>query len=273
MVDLPPWLASTSTWIERQATDYASKADETDRNERELLETLEGYVDDVLGEFDPPRAGRQPATLVFAHLYRSAQQPSDDEQGWQVPSAVLAALIAAEIEFRGPLRLSARQNVLLAIEYEARGAQLREFGLPEHAALAYQRAVALYRIAEDAGATDRCGLQLARARTVALPLGVRRLVRYLSDALCGYGYRPFLLLCWVIVQLGVFSAIGIGIVGPSAYADTLYLSVTSFLNPVGLGDIAKLSTAAKPLFAIETWLGTVSMSVFFALLVRKWFRM
>lgn len=273
MVDLPSWLASATTWIERQATDYASKLEGTDRNERELLETLEGYVDDVLGEFDPPRAGRQPAALVFAHLYRSARQPSDDEQGWQVPSAVPAALIAAEIEFRGPLRLTARQNVLLAGEYERRGAQLRGFGLPEHAALAYQRAVALYRIAEDAAATDRCGLQLARARTSALPLGARRLVRYLSDALCGYGYRPFLLLGWVIAQLVVFSGIGIGIIRPPAYADTLYMSVTSFLNPAGLGDIAQLDAAAEPLFAVEVWFGTVSMSVFFALLVRKWFRM
>ncbi|WP_067898484.1 hypothetical protein [Nocardia vaccinii] len=273
MADLPPWLASISTWIGRQATDYASKVDQPGRDERELLETFEGYVDDLLDEFDPPRARRHAGTLVFADLYDRARRPSLDEQGWQVPSAVLAALIAAEVEFRGPLRLSARQNVLLAIEYERRGAQLRGFGLARHAALAYQRAVALYRIAEDANAADRCGLQLARARTGALPVGVRRLVRYFSDALCGYGYRPFLLLGWVIVQLVVFSTIGIGIVGSHAYGDTLYMSVTSFLNPAGLGDIAQLDGATGPLFAVETWFGTVSMSVFFALLVRKWFRM
>jgi hypothetical protein len=34
-----------------------------------------------------------------------------------------------------------------------------------------------------------------------------------------------------------------------------------------------LRAAARPLFAVESWAGTVSMSVFFALLVRKWFRL
>ncbi|MQY17698.1 hypothetical protein [Nocardia macrotermitis] len=273
MADDPPWLTSISIWIERQARDYASKANRPDADEQELLETFEGYVDDLLGEFDPPRARRRAGVPVFAGLYRIAEKPPADEQGWRVPSVVLAALIAAELEFRGPLRLTARQNLLLATEYERRGAQLREFRLPRHAALAYQRAVALYRIAEDVDAADRCGLQLARARTSALPSGALRLVRDLSDALCGYGYRPFLLLFWVIVQLAVFTAIGIGIVGTHAYADTLYMSVTSFLNPAGLGDVQTLGRDTEALFAIETWFGSVSMSVFFALLVRKWFRM
>ncbi|WP_280368581.1 hypothetical protein, partial [Nocardia abscessus] len=49
--------------------------------------------------------------------------------------------------------------------------------------------------------------------------------------------------------------------------------VTSFINPRGPGHTDNLRPAARPLFAVEAWTGTVSMSVFFALLVRKWFRM
>lgn len=270
VADTAPWIASMSIWIERQATDYASRAGLPDTDERDLLTVLDGCVDGMIGEFAPHPQRRDAGALVFTHLYSIAQDPPEDEEGWRVPPTVLAALIAAELEFHGPLRLSARQNMLLAAEYERRGDQLRKFGLPLHTVLAYQRAVALYRIAEDVDATDRCGLQLARARTRALPFGARRLVRNFSDALCGYGYQPFLLLFWVIAQLVVFSAIAVGIVGLHRYA--LYMSATSFLNPVGLCDVTTLSAAAATLFAIESWFGAISMSVFFALLVGKWFR-
>ncbi|MBY8861829.1 hypothetical protein K7711_35505 [Nocardia sp. CA2R105] len=90
--------------------------------------------------------------------------------------------------------------------------------------------------------------------------------------MCGYGYRPFRLLGWVLVQLVVFTAIGIEVVG-APLGDTIYMCVTCYLYPIEPGGLASLNDAARPLFAVEPWVGTVSMSVFFALLVRKWFRM
>lgn len=51
------------------------------------------------------------------------------------------------------------------------------------------------------------------------------------------------------------------------------MGVTGFLNPPGPGDTQDLHGAVRVLFVIEAWTGAVSMSVFFALLVRKWFRM
>ncbi len=273
MADTAPWVASTSTWITRRATDYATKVDLGDQNEPALLEVLDGHVRAVLVEYDPPHGRRLAGDLVFTHLYSAAQQPAADEQGWRVPSAVFAALLAAEVEFRGPLRLSSRQNELLAEEYERLGRQLSELTMPAHAVLAYRRAAALYRIIDNVVAEDHCGLQLARARTRAISPRWQRLTRYSSDILCGYGYRPFRMLGWVVVQLVVFTALALLFAGDPHWTETVYMCATSFLNPLGPGDTSNLRAVARPLFVVESWMGTVSMSVFFALLVRKWFRL
>lgn len=180
--------------------------------------------------------------------------------------------MAAEVEFRGPLRLSARQNTLLAEEYEAIGARLSEVGLATHAALAFRRAMALYRVNEDDEAEDRCGLQLARANTRGLPHGLRRWAAQGSYLLCGHGYRPSWLLGWVILQMLLFTGVAV-LLGGQAVDDTVYMGVTGFLNPPGPGDTQELPGAVRTLFVVEAWTGAVSMSVFFALLVRKWFRM
>jgi hypothetical protein len=273
MADLAPWVASISTWIGRRTTDYAATVDNATPDEWALLDTFDGHVQAVLAEYNPPNGRRHADGLVFAHLYSTARQPPADEQGWRVPSAVLAALLAAETEFRGPLRLSARQNTLLAEEYERLGGQLSGLSLPAHAALAYRRAGALYRIADDVDALDRCGLQLARARTRATSSRWQRVGRYFSDILCGYGYQPFRMLGWVVVQLVGFLVLALLLAGDPSWTETLYMCATCFLNPLGPGDTHGLRAAARPLFAVESWAGTVSMSVFFALLVRKWFRL
>ncbi|WP_216897747.1 hypothetical protein [Nocardia alni] len=273
MADIAPWVASISTWIVRRATDYATTVDRADQGERALLEIFDVHVQAVLAEYDPPNGRRYAGDLVFVHLYAAARQPIADEQGWRVPSAVFAALLAAEAEFRGPLRLSARQNTLLAEEYERLGRQLSGLAMPSHAVLAYRRAAALYRIIDDVDAEDRCGLHVARARTRAISPRWRRLTGYFSDILCGYGYRPFRMLGWVVVQLVVFTVLALLFAGDPHWTETIYMCATSFLNPLGPGDTSNLRAAARPLFVVESWAGTVSMSVFFALLVRKWFRL
>ncbi|WP_063049735.1 hypothetical protein [Nocardia arthritidis] len=273
MGEISPFVASVSTRITRRADEYTAEIDRADRPEQAELEQFTAHAEAILADYDPPSARRHSDSLVFRHLYAAARQPAPDEADWRVPSAIPAALLAAEVEFRGPLRLSSRQNTMLAEEYERLGAQLSAAGLPAHAALAYRRGAALYRMNEDDEAQDRCGLRLARARTLALPPGPRRWPGQLSYVLCGYGYRPFWLLGWVAGQLVLFTVAALLLSGNSSPAATIYTCVTGFINPLGPGDTENLRPAARPLFAVEAWAGTVSMSVFFALLVRKWFRM
>ncbi len=276
MGEISPVVASISTGIARRAAGYAEELDGSGRTEQDLLTTLDDQVEAVLTQLEEAVAQRAPSRqrhggLTFRHLYAAARHPVPDEEGWRVPSALAAALIAAEAEFRGPLRLSARRQTLLAEVYERLGGQLIDMELPAHAALSYRRAEALFRMNEDIQGEDRCGLKLARADTRALPPGLRRWAGQMSDVLCGHGYRPFRLLGWVAVQLVLFTALGLLIGGRSA-TETVYMCVTSFLNPLGPGDTDDLHAAARPMYAVESWAGTVSMSVFFALLVRKWFR-
>lgn len=274
MGEISPFVASVSTRIARHAAAYTAELDADLHPERMVLDTFITHVEAILDDYDPPSARRRHSgSLVFPHLYAAARQPAADEEGWRVPSAVLAALLAAEVEFRGPLRLSARQNTLLAEEYELIGAQLSAVRLHTHAALAFRRAMALYRVNEDDAAEDRCGLELARAGTRALPPGPRRWAGQGSYVLCGHGYRPSWLLGWVVLQMLAFTGIALLLDGGESVASTIYMGVTSFLNPPGWGDAENRGVAVPVLFVIEGWTGAVSMSVFFALLVRKWFRM
>ncbi|MEU1983255.1 hypothetical protein [Nocardia sp. NPDC019395] len=277
MEEIPAFVKSTSTRIGRHATAYTEKLDQQQHPGRMALGELGTRVEAVLDEYDPPIARRKHSgALVFPHLYAAARNPADDEEEWRVPTAVVAALIAAEVEFRGPLRLSSRQNTLLAEEYELIGAQLSQARLDTHAALAYRRAMALYRINEDDESQDRCGLLLARAETRALPPGLRRWAGFGSDVLCGHGYRPSWLLGWVVAQITIFTGIALALPHgrDQDIGDMIHLGVTSFLSPPGQEDTDPLGSAvAETLFVAEGWIGAVSMSVFFALLVRKWFRM
>ncbi|WP_280396542.1 hypothetical protein [Nocardia carnea] len=274
MGDISPFVASVSTRIARHAAAYTEQLDRQQHPGRMALDEFATHVEAVLDDYDPPSTRRRHSdTLVFPHLYEAARHPPADEEEWRVPSAVVAALLAAEVEFRGPLRLSSRQNTLLAEEYEQLGAQLTAARLPSHAVLAYRRAMALYRINEDNESEDRCGLLLARAETRSLPVGLRRWAGFGSDILCGHGYRPSWLLGWVVAQISVFTGIALALPLDQEVGTTIYLGVTSFLSPPGQDDTKDLSGIARTLFVVEGWTGVVSMSVFFALLVRKWFRM
>ncbi|MFF3572314.1 hypothetical protein ACFYXQ_31525 [Nocardia jiangxiensis] len=266
------FVTSVSDRIDRRAGDYARRMSKREITEPELLDWVTRYADTVrknLSEHIVQLPSSQSGNLLFEDMYTTAARSTPDEPGTVTSGKRLAALVAAEAEFGGPLRLGEPQSVHLAEIYEYLGALFTE--LPLLAKLAYQRASMLYRITEDIDGQDRCGLALAKARTRAAH-GWSRAIGLFSDVLCGYGYRPFRLLGWVLVQLVVFTAVGIGVAGASL-GDTIYMCVTCFLNPIGPGDLAPLHDAARPLFAVEPWAGTVSMSVFFALLVRKWFRM
>ncbi|MEV6096473.1 hypothetical protein [Nocardia sp. NPDC051981] len=277
-----PFVTDMSMRIERHADTYADNVTEfleqphglrRRATEQPLLDLFTRHTEAVVATYDPPGIRRAGDSLVFGHLYApvlehtatAATQPTAVNQ-------LLAALIAAEVEFRGPLRLSRTQNRLLAEAYERLGRPLVQAGLPAHAALAYRRAGSLYRIDEDTDAEDRCGLALARARRLAQPAAWRRAGGLVPDLICGYGYRPFRMLWFVAFQLLVF-VVAVTLRSDQPPAITVYQVFMNYLNPLGVGDTDNLRVGGRAVFVLESYLGAVTMSVFFALLVRRWFRL
>ena len=183
----------------------------------------------------------------------------------------VALLLAAELDFCGPLH--ARQNIALAEIFEDLGNSLSTSGLIDLEALAFRRAARLYALCEDRRGEERCGIRFERANTAATRSLPRKAAGRAAFLLCGYGYRPSYLLGWVIALVAVCTVLGLLLEGDAAWTTTVYLAVTAFLDPVAPGDIRSMEGAAHPLFAVESWIGAISMSVFFALLVRKWFRL
>ncbi|MFD6451134.1 hypothetical protein ACWFRF_16045 [Nocardia sp. NPDC055165] len=273
---LSPFVASKITLIERHADAYLETlAAPESGSEQDNLDQLDRRVERVLAEYDPPSTRRAGDSLVFARVYA----PIDDILEHPTPSdhtlRVLAmAMLAAEIEARGPLRLSRRQNRMLALIYEDLGARLLDVDLPAHACVAFRQARDLHAINADLDDQDRCGLALARARTRAQRRGMRRTPGFVANILCGYGYRPFRLLGWIACELALFAG-ALMLVTDVAATTAAHLSLIEFLNPLGLGDLdaMDLEPTARVLLIVESYLGSVTTSVFFALLVRRWFRL
>ncbi|MGH4027117.1 MAG: hypothetical protein ACRDRV_21310 [Pseudonocardiaceae bacterium] len=266
--------------ITRRADTYVEMLEESDSkktlpaDEEELLKKLEQYVADVLDRYVPPGL-RHRDSLVFAHLYADASElaPADrgvspDEQRYRL----IIALLAAEVEARGPLRLTRAQNLRLAEIYRGLGRELRTYRLPLHAALAFEQAAGLYLEVEDHRTRDQCLLAQARARHQSpRPFGTR-VLETVSEALCGYGYQPYRLLGWAVLQLVVFSLLLV-LISPGSLADDIYLALTGFISPPGLDDSEAMSGLIRLLFVVEGYVGVMFVSVFFALLVRRWFRL
>jgi hypothetical protein len=256
------FLDAVTTAIIRRVDHYAELVDaakEDGKLERAeevmLLERFEHYTADVLDRYPPP-GPRNRESLAFVHLYRERE---DDP---------LAALMAAEVELRGPLRLTLAQNGRLAAILEGIGAACGREGLLLHAALAYERAAGIYLLLSDNAGRDRCLYQRARFRQKSTGPGVAKALLWLSWILCGYGYKPYRLLFWVAIQLVVFS-LGVALTVPGSVWHGIYLSVTNYLDPQGSDE---LSATAQMLLVTESYVSAVSLSVFFALLVHRWFR-
>ncbi|MFC7614885.1 hypothetical protein ACFQV2_16540 [Actinokineospora soli] len=179
--------------------------------------------------------------------------------------------MAADVEVRGPLQLSQTQRARLADLFCHLGARLAATSLLGHAALAYGRAAALHVTTGDHRARDRCLLEQARARRLVRDFGWAKLQDTLSLALCGFGYKPYRLLGWMAAQLALFTLL-VWLIGGAAFGTTAHLVLTGFLNPAGPDDTAALADPAGALLVLESYLGALSVSVFFALLVRRWFR-
>lgn len=236
--------------------------------EAALLDRFERLTAVVLDRYHPPGT-RLPNNLVFAQLYEAQRDAPPDERR----RATIAALMAAEVESRGPLRQTQAQNAQLAELFKRVGTACEADGLLLHAALAFERASDIYLLLNQHVKRDHCLFAKERCRHHAAEPGWGRAMAAVSSALCGYGYQPYRLLLWVLAQLLAF-CVAIALIAHvhQPYVESIYMALGNYLNPLGTSDTEELPHAARILLVIETYIGYVSLSVFFALLVRRWFR-
>lgn len=267
------FVASMSTAITRRADMYVEVLSEATKNgkipfaESELLERFEGYVNDILDRYIPP-GPRVRSNLVFSRMYTTAtNKPVTDSR-----RALIAGLLAAETENRGPLRLTQAQTARLAEVFERLGRGLSAEKLPGHAALAFERASLAYLQLGDHLSRDRCLYARACARHRTRRRGWTKLLETVSKVLSGYGFRPYRLLGWACVQLVVFSIV-LDLISPGPAARNAYMVAINYVNLLGVGDTTNLPHGAWVLFIVEGYTGALTTSVFFALLVRRWFRL
>ena len=260
---------------------------ETAISEKALLRDIDVYVNRVLKDFDNLAA---PAAYSGAYqelikLYTDVQEAAtaseedapalegsftlDVQEQWLIH---VKGLLAAETEVHGKFQVRRNDSTRLATMLELIGAGFRTTGLPLHAARAYEQAADQHRLLRDQRAQDMCMLRATRARHAAERSGVRKILAACGDALVGYGYLPFRLLGWVLVQLALFSVLLWTMTPPEIGAiQATHLCLVNYLNPLGIGDIGPLKGPGRSLLVVESYAGTVSTSVFFALLVRRWF--
>jgi len=262
--------SSVVTAITRRVDSYMEMVDDARQTntlrakEGELLDQFERYTADILDRYAPPgRRGRE--SLLFTDIYKAWDPSLQDEDRRR---ALIKALMAADVESRGPLRLTRAQNKRLADIFEKIGAECRSEELFQHAELAFDHAAGIHLQLGDNIARDRCLYARSRERQRASKPGWEKSRLTVSWMLCGYGYKPYLLLAWVIAQLLLFTGC-VAIALRGSIMENLYLCMVNYLDP---RDADNLSGAAKILLVVESYFSLVSISVFFALLVHRWFR-
>ncbi|MEV0685217.1 hypothetical protein AB0I35_15255 [Nocardia sp. NPDC050378] len=285
-----PVAADVRPLITEHAQAYAREVDtfryepHTRRQELEQrsLEKLHDMVSLVLECYDPPVARRNRNNLVLADIYFEAgavldvasvsERPGPHEPRRGVPAEYFAALLAAEVEFHGPVRLNYTEKSVLADLYERVGKWMLEYGLFTHAAFAYKRAAIVHYQNEETATQERCELAFARARRTARPVGLRNLGMLAADLLCGYGYLPFRMLGWIIAQIVLFTLLLAFTPGEYSISEMAHAGIINFFSPLGLGDTSGYSGAARIVLVIESFVGTLSVLVFVVLLARRLLR-
>lgn len=234
--------------------------------EADLLDQFERYTTDILDRYWP--AGpRKRESLAFAPLYEPLVAVSVDDRH----RALITALMAAEVEFRGPLRLTQAQDNRLATVFELIGKECRSEELLLHATRAFDRAAGIYLLLGKNDVRDRCLFAKKQCIRTAMKPGWVKALATISWVLCGYGYQPYRLMLWMTVQLAVFS-IAFALAGRKSIGSSIHTCLINYLDPLGVNDASRLPTVAQVLLLTESYFGLVSLSVFFALLVRRWFR-
>jgi hypothetical protein len=263
---------SITTAIIRRADRYVEILEEARlksslrTKEVDLLDQLERYTADILDRYWLARP-RNHESLAFAPLYEPQVVVSVDDRH----RALIIALMAADVEFRGPLRLTQAQNNRLAAIFDRIGKECRAAELLLHGAFAFDRAASIYLLTGSNSVRDSCLFARSQCIRTAMKPGWAKTLLTISWILCGYGYQPYRMMLWMIVQLTAFSTVFV-LAGQGPIALSIYECLINYLNPLGVSDTSGLPTAAKTLLVAESYFGSVSLSVFFALLVRRWFR-
>jgi hypothetical protein len=244
---------------------YRDRTEEGKHSEEELLELLDSYLPHLVYAFDsqvPPPRERSGALALEKEYYEWRKITSGDPETRR--AAVIRSFLATETERRGQFRISRTQNNRLADHFNAMGKEFIALGMPGHAALAFQTEADLYLPLQQKSRRERALLDWRRAQHLARP----RFFEVLYDGICGYGYRPFRMLGWMAVTLAVFSVV-VWLSGGPGYVKSLHGCLIDFLNPLTFGDLdGAFSGAAQVLLIIESFIGSISMSIFFAFLVR-----
>jgi hypothetical protein len=269
-----PGVESVITDIAKCEEDYRDRIEgalsgsELAKHEDDLLAKLDGYLPGLVYAFDsevpPPRerGGDLALEKEYYEWERTSGDPDARRQG------VIRSFLATETERRGQFRLSRAQNARIAGHYNAIGEEFLALDMPGHAAMAFQNAADLYLPLQQKSKRERSLLNWRRAQHQARPPGMTRFLESLYDATCGYGYCPFRMLGWMVVTLAVFS-VAVWLAGTAGYATSLHACLVDFLNPLTFGDLdSVLNGPARSLLIIESYIGCVSMAIFFAFLVR-----
>jgi hypothetical protein len=217
------------------------------------------------GQVPPPgeRGGDLALEKEFHEWRRTTSSDFDARR-----AALIRSYLATETERQGHYRLSGSQSRRVAAHYDEFGEAFLALGLPGHAALAFQAAAELYDALGQKARRNHSLLSWRRAQHLTRPPGAFRLFDGLYDEICGYGYRPFRMLGWMAVMLAVFS-VAVCWAGSSGYLLSLHACLIDFLNPLGFGDLeGRFSGTGQVLLTLESYLGSISMAIFFAFLVR-----
>ena len=271
-----PGVESVITDIAKCEEDYRDGIENALRNgefaeqEEDLLVRLDGYLPGLVYAFDsevPPPRERGGGLALEKEYYewrRTSGDPDARRQG------VIRSFLATETERRGQFRLSRTQNAVLADHFNALGEEFLALGMPGHAAMVFQSAADLYLPLQQKSKRERSLLNWRRAQHQARTKGAIRYVEAVYDAVCGYGYRPFRMLGWMVVTLAGFS-LAVWLCGPAGYVRSLHGCLINFLNPLSFGDLdGSFDGAAQVLLTVESYIGSISMAIFFAFLVRDW---
>lgn len=251
----------------RDAVENALRQSALAEREEDLLVRLNGYLPGLVYAFDsevPPRerGGGLALEKEYYEWWRTSGDPDARRQG------VIRSFLAAETERRGQYRLSQVQSGRIADHYHAVGEEFIALGMPGHAAMAFRSAADLYELPQQKAKRERALLNWRRAHRETRPPGSIRFLESVYDATCGYGYRPFRMLGWMLLTLAVFS-LAVWLCGSAGYAKSLHACLVNFLNPLTFGDLdGVLSGPAQSLLIIESYIGSISMAIFFAFLVR-----
>lgn len=252
----------------RDGVEDALRDSRLPQREEELLERLDGYLPPLVYAFDsqvpPPR--ERGGNLALEKEYYEWRQTSGAADARR--QGAVRAYLATETERRGQFSLNRAQNARMAAHFDEMGAEFRDLGLPGHAALAYENAADIHLWLRQNADRRRSLLNRRRVLRQTRPSALRRFGEALYDAVCGYGYRPFRMLGWMAAAVIAFS-LAVWACGPSGFGRSAHGCLLDFLNPLAFRDLdPDFGAAAKVLLVIESYLGSISTAIFFALLVR-----